>query len=172
MKINYYDRQFNKKHFTAYNIITIVVFIIILIANYYYNKLPLHKPTQSPQTQVYVKSGITPARAESIVTKPLSVSDKIKAKFGEAGEDAVKIAYCESRLNPESHNYNPKTSDDSYGLFQINRFGKLAESRPSPEWLKNEDNNINYAFDMFVAHGKRFGTTSGWYNCSKVYGIK
>lgn len=38
---------------------------------------------------------------------------------------AAAIAMAESSGNPNSHNYNPVTKDDSYGLWQINLWGDL-----------------------------------------------
>jgi hypothetical protein len=41
----------------------------------------------------------------------------------------VAIAYAESGGDPNAHNDNPKTGDESYGLWQINMIGKLGPSR-------------------------------------------
>lgn len=68
-------------------------------------------------------------------------------------ERALAIAKCESRLNPLAVNDNPKTGDYSIGLFQINLLGKLAKNRPSAEWLKNPQNNIDYAHKMYQSQG-------------------
>lgn len=68
-------------------------------------------------------------------------------------ERALAIAKCESGLNPLAVNDNPKTGDYSIGLFQINLLGNLANSRPSAEWLKNPQNNIDYAYKMYQSQG-------------------
>ncbi len=38
-------------------------------------------------------------------------------------DDWLRIMGCESNGNPESHNLNPNTGDDSVGLFMINLAG-------------------------------------------------
>lgn len=53
-----------------------------------------------------------------------------KAGFsGEGLVTAVAIAMAESRGNPSARNDNADTGDDSWGLWQINYFGNLAEGR-------------------------------------------
>jgi len=59
-----------------------------------------------------------------------------------------RIMECESKGNPEAHNFSHRTKDDSWGLFQINRYGKLSY-RPSAEWLKVPENNVEYAYEIF-----------------------
>ena len=68
-------------------------------------------------------------------------------------QKAVNIAFCESGLNPLAHNYNPKTGDNSWGLFQINLYGDLKHERPSPEWLVIPENNIQYAYELYLRSG-------------------
>lgn len=99
-----------------------------------------------------------------------SIEDKIRKAFGKDGDKAVKIAFCESGLNPLQVNDNPKTRDYSIGLFQVNLFGKLARTRPSEDWLKNPDNNISYAKMLFDSANGRFGRD--WVRCSRKNGLK
>lgn len=80
---------------------------------------------------------------------------------------AHKIMMCESSGNPNAVG-DTNTKYHSYGLMQI----RALPNRPSPEWLKVPENNISYAYKIYLQEGKRFGTTGGWYNCSKKYGIR
>lgn len=69
-----------------------------------------------------------------------------------------KIMLCESGGNPEA--MNTVAPDFSVGLFQVNLYGKLAETRPSKEWLLVPENNISYAHTIFKEQG--YGA---WLNC-------
>lgn len=62
---------------------------------------------------------------------------------------AVSIMFGESTCDETAHNASSTTHDDSYSLFQINLYGKLAESRPSAEWLAIPANNIAYAYKLY-----------------------
>lgn len=66
---------------------------------------------------------------------------------------ALRVARCESNFNSMAHNFNPTSGDDSYGIFQINRYGELAKSRPSPAWLLDPQNNVDYAYQMYRSGG-------------------
>ena len=84
--------------------------------------------------------------------------------------NALAIMRCESGGNPTRHNYNPSTGDNSWGLYQINLYGANAKNRPPAEQLINGEFNIQYAAQMYSWMG-RFGSTGGWYNCSRNNGI-
>lgn len=75
---------------------------------------------------------------------------------------AIRIATCESGLNPNAYNGNVGTGDNSVGIFQINILGALAKSRPSKDWLLIATNNIDYAYQMY--------SKQGWapWSCKKV----
>lgn len=81
----------------------------------------------------------------------------------------VRIAYAvcmgESSNDPTNHNYSDVTQDDSWGLFQINLYGDLKYSRPSPEQLVDPAFNVNYAYGMWSRGGwSQWGAyTSGKY---------
>jgi len=55
---------------------------------------------------------------------------------------------AESGGNPNAHNLNHKTKDDSYGLFQINLYGGLAKSRPQGWQLLDPEFNVKYAAEL------------------------
>ncbi len=77
-------------------------------------------------------------------------------------DEAREVVMCESSGNPNAVG-DKNTKYHSYGLFQI----RALPGRPSPEWLLVPENNIAYAYELYIKEGRRFGTTGGWYNCSK-----
>src|SRR6476620_4474457 len=68
---------------------------------------------------------------------------------------AVAVALAESEGNPKAHNAKPP--DDSYGLWQINYYGSLRESRTKlfgpPEGLYDPQKNANAAFTIWKGSG-------------------
>ncbi len=77
----------------------------------------------------------------------------VQEYFGAETNYALAVMMCESGGNAANHNYNPATGDDSWGLYQINRFGSLGNGRPSGAWLSVPENNISYAAKMQHAQG-------------------
>lgn len=65
---------------------------------------------------------------------------------GQALTNAVAIGLAESGGNPNAHNGNAGTGDNSYGLFQINMLGNLGPSRLSQYHLANN----NALFDPYT----------------------
>jgi hypothetical protein len=181
MKINYYntpqfslDKRFNERQWNVGSdprinrrtkrgfkikfktILWIIFWTAIIIAGQYVDRgyLTPAKALQAPTSEVKVESVETPTPQKEVINKPLSIEDKIRAKFGSAGDKFVAIGRCESNLTAN------RIGDDyvirglhapSVGVFQI----RLLDGRPSREWLLNEDNNIQYAFDMFSKQGTR-----------------
>jgi len=114
----------------------------------------------------------------------VDIESYIREVFGKDGEVAVKIAMCESGLNPnnvgDKHllgELNGELVGDSIGLFQI-RTGDAGvyDSKPwnrakangmSVEefrtWMKNPRANVEYAKEMF----DRAGGFYPWHNCMK-----
>jgi len=82
------------------------------------------------------------------------IEEKIRAVFGKDGEMAVKVAFCESSLNPlVTH----KTSS-AKGLFQIiNSTWKHFDCVGSP---LNPNDNIRCAKKIFDKYG--WGSTASW----------
>ena len=87
----------------------------------------------------------------------------------------IAISHRESRWIPSVHNVNPKTGDDSYGLFQINMRGDTGKGRRKDwaSWLTSDNglldpkNNIHAArliygggnLDPWIPYGKKSGNT-------------
>lgn len=82
---------------------------------------------------------------------------------GKALKTAWAIAKKESNGRPKAHNDNINTGDNSYGIFQINMFGSLGDSRKEKFNLeKNADlfdpvKNAEIAYYM-SAKGTNFGS--------------
>lgn len=85
-------------------------------------------------------------------------------------KQAYDIMMIESGNNPTIVNDNPNTGDYSVGCFQINLIGNMRNTRPSEEWLKVAENNVQYAYGMYKSQGT-FCKTSGWYNTCKKLGL-
>lgn len=93
----------------------------------------------------------TPEKAASLIRKA-----------GGSAEEATllgAISQPESSGNPMAHNFNPKTGDDSYGLWQINLLGKMGPERMKkfglsrPEDLYNPETNARVALQMYRERG-------------------
>lgn len=76
---------------------------------------------------------------------PETIEDKIRTTFKEDPETAVRIAKCESGLNPKAKN---KTSS-ARGLFQVMQ----SWHRINEKWLLNEDINIQVAYQLWQEQG-------------------
>mgnify|MGYP006268647349 CR=1 FL=1 len=78
---------------------------------------------------------------------------KLSGFKGEGLKYAWAVAMKETHGNPLAHNFNPKTGDDSYGVFQINLYGALkgridAYNLSKASDLKNPVTNAYVAFQM------------------------
>jgi hypothetical protein len=77
----------------------------------------------------------------------------------------IGIAYAESGGDPNAHNDNPKTGDESYGLWQINMIGKLGPSRrkalgiSSNSALFDPATNARAAYMIYKSSGLNAWTT-------------
>jgi hypothetical protein len=90
------------------------------------------------------------------LSSPTSLEQKIRAKFGESADTALAIAFCESGIREEAigdghiaYYQDGIEYGKSYGIFQVRHL----PGRPSPEWLLNADNNIEYAYQLFQRSG-------------------
>lgn len=112
----------------------------------------------------------TTTRPKPPVTQPRppsypagSVQQMIVDKFGPYAKKALAVAWCES--NYYSNILNATPPDLSYGLFQINMYGKLGPKRreayhlPNNEALFDPMTNINIAFSM-SSGGRNFSAWS------------
>ena len=111
-----------------------------------------------------VKSDVTVARVGNVVktdTLPnLPIEQRIKDKFGKDGEIALAVAKSESKLNPNAHNVNSNGTTDT-GIFQINSCHGYSE-----EYLRNDENNIQVAYELYQKSGESFGPWVAYTNQS------
>lgn len=83
--------------------------------------------------------------------KPLTIRQKIRNAFGDNGDLAIKIASCESHLDPNAK--NPLEGSTASGLFQIIKgTWKGYTDAPHSEAF-NEDKNIEVAKKLFDKRG-------------------
>lgn len=117
---------------------------------------PTQNPTPTP-TQI-IKKPLVP----SVVWTKEQSSARIREVFGSKGEEAIKIATCESGLRSNAigdKNLNPS----SYGLFQIRGFS----NRGTTEQLLNPEYNIQKAYQISGGGG----SWKAW-SCAKIVGLK
>lgn len=87
-----------------------------------------------------------PLPVTEVIDTPYEIEAYIRSKDWE-DETALAVARCESGLNPLA--YNGKNLDRSVGLFQINLYGSLANSRPSREALHDPKVNVDFAYELW-----------------------
>jgi len=93
-----------------------------------------------------------------------AVEQEIK-KYSWDYNQARAIAVCESGLNPARVG-DLWITPHSYGVFQI----RGLKGRPNIDKLLDYKINIAWAYKIWSEEG-RFGTTRGWWNCSKKLNI-
>ena len=80
----------------------------------------------------------------------------------------LRIAQLESTNDPNAFNPDSKTKDLSYGLFQINMFGKMGPERrkwfgiKSNEELYDPQKNANAAYKLWSSREKSKGAGQGY----------
>lgn len=119
----------------------------------YYEPQDLYVLAQGPP--VFIET-------EVLHTKTKDEFFEIISQYDWDANIAYQIMLCESSGNPEAHNLNYKTRDNSFGLFQVNLYGRLASERPSAEWLLVAENNIEYAYKLYKGRGWQH-----WSNCHR-----
>lgn len=83
---------------------------------------------------------------------------------GAALTTAVAVALAESGGDPNAHNTNAKTGDNSYGLLQINMLGSMGPERRAKFNLKNNEELFNPSTNARVGYGlyKARGSFGDW----------
>lgn len=78
---------------------------------------------------------------------------------GDALRHAWAVAMKESTGNPEAHNQNTRTGDNSYGLFQINMIGKLGPARVEKYGLSSYEDLFDPYINARIAYQMSGGGT-------------
>lgn len=91
------------------------------------------------------------------------------AKYDWPQDQAEAIMWHEGGNNPNAHNYNLATGDDSWGCFQVNILGNMKRERPSSQELVDPRVNVEWAYRHYVKEGRTFCKSSGWKtSCGKI----
>jgi hypothetical protein len=111
-------------------------------------------PCQTPTAKFFGVKKLTKKQLQSLLW--------YQGFRGKTLKTAWAIVMKESRGNPLSHNYNPRTGDDSYVLFQINLYGSL-RARLQQFHLKSSKDLTNPVINVKLAYymsdgGKNFGS--------------
>lgn len=94
-----------------------------------------------------------------VYIQPESIEDKIRATFVEDPDTAVRVAFCESSMNPRARN----STSSARGIYQIMQsWHKINE-----KWLFNEDVNIAVAYQLWQEQGWR-----PWEASRHCWGVK
>lgn len=86
---------------------------------------------------------------------------------------AWAIVKAESTMRPYAHNDNPRTGDNSYGLFQINMYRSLEASRQEAYGLENNEELFDPYTNASIAYKISNGGTSwgAWTTYEKAKAI-
>jgi hypothetical protein len=140
-------------HQITYENTSLVCIVLLLIATML---TPQPEVTEPAKVRVVLVPDMTVQASEIVPVTPTiapvvperqQIEEYIKSKDWNSDE-ALKVAICESGLNPLSHgdrNLNPS----SYGIFQIRAY----HNRPSPDELLNWKVNIDTAYDIYKSWG-------------------
>jgi hypothetical protein len=134
-----------KKKYLAVVLSVVLAFSCMVTSSANALKAKVVKPCISPLTQYMNAKKLTPTQ----------VYDLLKL-IGFKGHDlkvAWAVAMKETHGNPLAHNYNPRTGDNSYGMFQVNLYGALKGrikeyGLKSATDLKDPVTNAQVAFKM------------------------
>ncbi len=120
------------------------------------------KNRQPENHPLATKENVRDSRS-SVVLSP--IEQEIKDVFGKDYDKAIKVAMCESRLNPYAVNDNRKWGGvgRDRGIFQINDVYHPLTDVQAFDYKQN----IRYAFRMFANDGNSFRR----WTCGRYYGI-
>lgn len=137
---------------------------------------PIKKPETppvavvEPAPPVPAPAPVPPPTPAPVVSSGDCASELGKYDWPQAA--AYKVMMRESTNNPRVINNNPRTGDYSVGCFQINLIGGMRYTRPSEASLLIAENNVRFAYQLWVSQGRSFCTTGGWLNTCIAVGLR
>jgi hypothetical protein len=144
---------------------TILLLLLLMAIMLLYKVLQKEEPiTYYGESDMYLIAESPPCYIanQALASKTEGEFFNLISQYNWDSHIAYEIMLCESSGNPEAHNYNHRTKDNSWGLFQVNLYGNLANNRPTAKWLKVPENNISYAYELYRERGWK-----PWGNCYK-----
>ena len=143
----------------------LVVILTVLVLSFT-NLLTTGAQLASAAVSIPINSCLTPF-AQYSAAKHLTPEQLVRVlRWAGFKGSSLKIAWAvamkESHGNPLSHNFNPRTGDNSYGMFQINLYGALKArvsqyGLTSAADLYNPVTNAKIAFQM-TSGGRNWGS--------------
>lgn len=127
----------------------IAVTLLGAFIEYAYRPVKLYSPCPEGGCKV-VSTVYAVEVAPQVTTEPRSIEQKIRDTFPEDPDTAVRIAKCESSMNPKAINRKNKNGSVDYGLFQINSVHGYTEN-----YLMDIDNNLRIARELYDRQGWR-----------------
>lgn len=102
--------------------LAVILSVVLIVSGLFTNsahavKAKVVKPCISPISKYMHAKKLTPAQVYDLL--------KLIGFKGHELKVAWAVAMKETHGNPLAHNYNPRTGDNSYGMFQVNLYGAL-----------------------------------------------
>ena len=147
------DKRTRHYHRTKKVIRQWLIVLTIVIAVVYISQ-PVKTPISPCPESGCVLPTVPKVEAVEPIKQPQTIEEKIRSAFPEDPDMAVKVAFCESSLNPNAKHTNSSAS----GLFQIvkgtwNGY-KCGDNKFDP------DQNIACARKIYLRNG--WGSTASW----------
>lgn len=147
------DKRYNLYH-TQRKVVKQWMTVLVIVIALTYISQPVQKPVSPSPCGGCILPSIPKVEAAEPIKHPQTIEEKIRSAFPEDPDIAVKVAFCESSLNPNAKHTNSSAS----GLFQIikgtwNGY-KCGDNRFDP------DQNIACARKIYLRNG--WGSTASW----------
>ena len=143
--MTYHRKTIAKWHFDALALTLITLLVGILLYSF----------KNATKAQAIISPvGSTIVVEVPVYVEPVTIEDKIRAEFGDDAGVMLRVAFCESSMNPNAKN---KTSTAT-GLFQV----MASVHNVGRNWLTDPDINIKIAKQLFDKQGLKPWEASRW----------